>query len=176
MGFAPGAHLVYGVLLTTHVEDEETYESKPTHPIFDDEERDYDVAGFIAERRKIVNPYKMIPDEVNHGTSAQYEQWRDDHPEWDDQRRAWRQIKMEIEQSSLVEVQQHGHYDDPEGPPTFMVLKGHEFDADAWSPKSISLFDMDVLDVEIETARTYCEENGLPPFDDPTWHLVASYG
>lgn len=111
MGFYPGAHLIFGVLMTPHVMDEETS--------------------------------KVIKD---------------------------------IATSSPVELQQHGHYDNPDGPPTFLVLKGYEFRGDAWSPEKISPISMQVHHNIIEQADEFCETNGLPSFDDPKWYLVASYG
>lgn len=176
MGFYPGAHLVFGVLLTPHIMNEETYDTSPTHPIFDDEDRDYDLERFIAEQRGVVNPWKIIPDEINRGSGADFDKWMADHPEWERSKDEWYRIEKEISSSSPVEIQQHGHYEDPEDSPTFLVLKGHEFSADAWTSESIEITSLQFDTEEVARAYEFCEANKLPSFDDPKWYLVASYG
>jgi hypothetical protein len=178
MGFAPGAHLIFGVLMKTHVEDEDTYEMKPTHSLFDVEEDadSRDIEDFVAERRGETDPWKALPYEIAQGDQIEFQEWVSEHPEWTTVKDRWYEITREIRDSSPVEIQAHGHYDDPEDPPTFLVLKGHEISADAWNPESLALEFLHVDSDKIAQAYEFCEANGLPSFDDPRWHLVASYG
>lgn len=168
MGLYPGAHLVFGVLMTPYNE-----EGEPTHPLF---EEDSDVESVLAENQGLADPWKSLPPEMDYSTHDEFEHWKNTHPDWVESKEKWHTTKKDLRDSSPVELQRHGHYDDPEGPPTFLVLKGYEFRGDAWSPEKISPSSMQVHHNVIEQADEFCETNGLPSFDDPKWYLVASYG
>lgn len=78
MGLYSNAHLIYGVLLTTHVTDEETYETRSTHTLFDVEEDSdsRDVEDFVAEQRGETYPWKALPYEIAQGGQVEFEMVR----------------------------------------------------------------------------------------------------
>lgn len=177
MGLYSNAHLIYGVLLTTHVTDEETYETRSTHTLFDVEEDSdsRDVEDFVAEQRGETYPWKALPYEIAQGGQVEFDQWVSEHPEWIALKERWYEVTREIRDSAPVEIQTHGHYEADEQP-TFLVLKGCEYLADAWVPESIDPGDLSIITEKVAEARAYCKDNELPSFDDPRWYLVASYG
>lgn len=171
MGFTPRACLIYGVPLSLHDEN-----GNATHPLFEDEERGGDLSAFLAAQTGATDPWTEVPDDINQGSEEAGDAWMAANPDWVARKDAWRALTRDLEAECPVEIEVAGHYDDPDDRPTYLALKDHRITADAWHSKPVTAAMFEVDNRRVQEARTFCEAHGLPAFDDPLWHLIASYG
>lgn len=128
----------------------------------DDEDDVDDLGEYLALRAGVEDPWQSTPD------GYEYDK-RHEFPEWEAKYNAWSEATNRLEAAAPVEIETYGvsdwsHY--------MVVLKGHGVRSD--SASAVELPEQPSPDL-VEAATKFCEENGLPPFVEPTWLLTASY-
>lgn len=169
MGLYADGHLVFGILVER---DEDS-------PLFDEDGEPLDLEEVLALKAGHEDPWKEYYAAVERGEVDDhngYDEFCRANPDWAKRKEAWYETKREVAQGIPVEIKTVGHYDDPDGPPTFLALKGKEHTGDTWNPKEITAPMLEVSEEEVREAIEFCAEHGLPAFVEPQWYLVASYG
>lgn len=175
MGRSVDATLVWGIPVSAYDEHGE-----PTQ-FWNEAEDDWiDFEEIEAKRSGVSNPWDDLPDEVNNGTSGEYEAWKRENPEWVARLEAWYEAKKLADPGLRFEY--YGHCDDPDGPRAILTSTRIEtIDGDAWTPKRVPVDELhteatwDKLYSKAEDAARYFDL-GVSFYGDAGWYLVASYG
>lgn len=178
MGQSVDAELIFGIDIIAYDDD---YERTPLYlSLYDeakDDWRDFEEEAAIAAGA--VNPWDLLPDEINTGTTAQFEEWKLANPEWEKIKQAWNKAKDDVVLDNPFEFRHYGHYDDPDGPRAILSPKGSAtVSGSAWSPAEVNVADLQTLsDAEIDRLNAAARRLGIKAdFGDARWLLVASYG
>lgn len=181
MGMSVDAELIFGIDVVKYDDDDDDYDETPLFKaLWDEEAEDWrDFAEVLAVQDGAVDPWKSLPDEINHGTSADFEAWKQANPEWVKIKDAWYEAKGSAEKYVRFELRHYGHYDDPDGPRVILTPKDVQtYRGSAWEPAVISAFDgLNVRDKSISKGNESLQAFDIPAsFHDAQWLLVASYG
>ncbi len=172
MGMYPSADLHFGI----DISDEHPFQRR-LDEFEDDEEKydersDWELEDWYVEDSGIYNPWVEVPDEINNGAYGVFEEWQKENPEWRARTDQYYAERRKIWDACPIEIDHYGHMGGYESY-RVICLKGYSVHSGFCEE-----FEMPSLPTaeEIEAARKFCEEHGLPEFKDPKWLLTASYG
>jgi hypothetical protein len=163
--FKPGENAAYDWMEALH----EAHE--------DDEDWSFDFEDYLAEQHGLTNPYEEHAALIESMRYPEYKEWLTDEGKWfDELTTAYHGAKKTILDASPVEMVYYG-YSDGYGQQV-LALKDTHIYAYGYSAKAIDLGElMCMVSVSaILDAEKFCESYQLPPFDDPKWWLMPSYG
>lgn len=173
MGFYASADLRFGLIIQSR--DSEEYE--PTQFWNEDTDDWIDLGGRVLAAQGILDPYKELPEEVNHGGNEIYEKWKLENPEWRRRSDAWWSQYREAEKTLAIGISTFGHYDDDEQRAILCVKSMPTFDGDTYDAVEVDPSIMEPTPGQIQEANECAKTLGLDvDFCDARWWLVASYG
>lgn len=172
------AEIIFGIDVVKYDDD---YEETPLFASLWDEKgedwRDFEEEAVRAAG--VADPWELLPNEINNGSTADFEAWKRDNPEWEKIKEAWYKAKDNVTLDNPFEIRHYGHYDDPDGPRAILTTKGSAtVRGDAWSAAEVNVADLALLSADsiarlnAAAARLSIEAD----FAEAKWLLVASYG
>lgn len=146
-----------------------------------EDDPDQDLGEYLVKRSGMVDPYALVPEEVNNGPYDDFKAWKAANPKWSAQERAWWDLKHRLENEAPVEVDWYGTLYGSYSC-YVLVLKGTKQEGDWSSPKKVDVINLGCSESIRERAKLwaqaekFCEDHDLPCFEDAAWLIYALEG
>lgn len=179
MGMSADADLAFGIWIPGSDDYEPgnpAYEwMQQWHEDHEDDDEEFTLESYLAKRAGLENPYDAYP-QVDQMAYHVYPTWLEGEGQWFDKLvQEWSATKERLIEAAPVELIDFG-YDGYTS--CILAIKGTHAHAYGYQREAVDLPALVsvVTPAKISEAIRYCSENELPPFENPQWWLLPSYG
>lgn len=143
-----------------------------------EDDPDEDLGKYLAQRSGAKDPWDDVPRDVFNGPYDDFKKWEAEHPEWAARQREYRDLTSKLEADAPVELDWYGTLYDSDRC-YVLILKGTKQEGDWSSPKKVDVLDLGCSESIRERAKLwsqaekFCEDHGLPCFEDAAWLIYA---